>query len=112
MFKQTEKYLDLMQELKEAYTPFETIIQKLKNAGASQITTIKLLIDLFGLSIRQADELVLNSQAWADSYEATVSFREELWDAMIQEGDEVEIDGDKISVTFDLTKDEDESQDT
>ncbi len=40
MFKSTEKYLDLILELKNNQAPLETILQKLREAGASQMTSV------------------------------------------------------------------------
>lgn len=112
MFKSAEQYLDLMLELKKSRAPLETILQKLREAGASQMTSIQLLMSVFDLSLRQADELVLNSQTWEDCYEATTSLRDSAWKALANSAGDVEIDGDHIRVTFDLTKDQDANNTT
>ena len=108
MFEQAKKHLPLVLALKDQQASFETIIQKLREAGASQITSIKVLKTCFDLTLSQADQLVLNSKAWADHYETTVKIRDQFWEVLANEENAV-IDGDHISVTIDLTKEEDES---
>jgi len=48
MFEQAKKHLPLVLALKDQQASFETIIQKLREAGASQITSIKVLKACFG----------------------------------------------------------------
>lgn len=42
----------------------ECVLTNLKNLGYSQIDTIKILIEMEGLSLQMANEMVSRSSAW------------------------------------------------
>ncbi|WP_315823672.1 hypothetical protein [Paraflavitalea speifideaquila] len=44
--------------------------------GCSQLQSAKLLIALLGLSLREADKIVLNAEAWRDEKAGNTSVRE------------------------------------
>lgn len=53
----------------------EKYITKLKKDEKSQIESVKLLINKFGLSLADADFYLLNSKAWEAHREKTVGLR-------------------------------------
>lgn len=54
----------------------EETIEILKKNGASQMDTLKTLMDELNLSIRDADTLVMNSIAWKDNKSGNQTFRD------------------------------------
>jgi hypothetical protein len=42
----------------------ELALKKLKQMGCTQLQSAKLLISVLGYSIREADKIVLNAEAW------------------------------------------------
>ena len=62
----------------------ELVIQKLKDAGASQIECVRTLVFELKIPLREADEFVLYSKAWEDYLDYTIKVREEFFDALSQ----------------------------
>lgn len=60
----------------------EIIIQKLKEAGFSQIETVKIIINKFGLGLKDADHHVLYSAAWKDNLETNIKLRNAFFDCL------------------------------
>jgi hypothetical protein len=53
-------------------------LQKLKDIGCSQLQSAKLLIALLGMSLREADKIVLHAEAWKNEKAANIAVREEF----------------------------------
>jgi hypothetical protein len=58
----------------------EETIQILKDAGISQMDTLKLLRDELNLSIHDADNLVLNATAWKENKQVNEYLRNSFAD--------------------------------
>lgn len=58
----------------------EVIIKYLRDLGFSQMECTKALKVRLKISLREADEIVLNSSTWADNFESTKKFREDVFD--------------------------------
>ena len=76
-------------ELKSIFNQFyegkenvELVLQKLKDAGASQMECTLTLVTELGYSLRNADELVINSKAWEDRKEHVEKFRDNMMDSL------------------------------
>jgi NifB/MoaA-like Fe-S oxidoreductase len=58
----------------------EEIILNLRQMGASQVETIRVIMNGLGLTLSESDTIVLNSVAWNDTKDSTDEFREDLGD--------------------------------
>ncbi len=56
----------------------EAAIKLIKDAGALQIDSIKVLIAELKISLKEADALILNSVAWIQEWEKTERLREDI----------------------------------
>ena len=61
---------------------FDEVFQALKDAGTSQTNCVLVLVNELGLSLNDADKLVLNSTAWAETKDNTLKFRNDFADAL------------------------------
>ena len=59
----------------------EAALRALREDGYSQIDSVKALRHAMKLTLREADDLVLNSEAWRDHRERTMRLREIFFDA-------------------------------
>lgn len=57
-------------------------LQVLKDNNASQMESVKTLISTLGLSLKEADNLVRESEAWASTREHTDRIRNSFWDSV------------------------------
>lgn len=60
----------------------ENVLLKLKEAGASQMDCVKLLITKTNLKLSEADQIVLYSKCWSDKKEKTFELRNSFFDAL------------------------------
>ncbi len=60
------------------YQNLEEAINKMKEAGASQIDCVRTLVVELKLPLKDADTLVLHSSAWRDEKEITERFRHHI----------------------------------
>ena len=60
----------------------ENAILMLKNAGYSQMSTLKCLIDQLKISIPEGDLIILNSKAWSKEKSDNLKFRDQLGDIL------------------------------
>jgi hypothetical protein len=56
----------------------EEVISDLKNAGATQIQSVKALMTALGIPLKEADHLVLNSIAWKETKGDVEKFRNDF----------------------------------
>jgi hypothetical protein len=56
----------------------ENSINELKKEGATQMECVKVLIAELHISLRNADEIILNSSAWKANKDDIITFREEF----------------------------------
>jgi hypothetical protein len=54
----------------------EVILKSLKEKGISQMQSLKLIMDEMKLSISEADNIVMHSNAWGNEKEGNEIFRE------------------------------------
>jgi len=57
-------------------------LQALKDKRASQIESVKILISSLGLSLKEADDLVRESEAWSSTKKMTDEVRSSFWDTL------------------------------
>ena len=60
----------------------EELLVKLKEAGASQTDSIRVLMKKKSLSLSEADQIILHSECWSESKEATINLRNNLYDVL------------------------------
>ncbi len=71
----------------------ESGIKKLKEAGYRQLDCVRIIKSALGISLREADDLVLYSEGWASERNATINLRNAAFDAAkLLEGDGLIID--------------------
>lgn len=58
----------------------ELVIQKLKDAGASQMKCTRALIFELKMPLPEADEIVVNSKAWKEAKSSVEEFRDKMYD--------------------------------
>lgn len=66
----------------------ELVLRTLRESGADQIESVKLLLDVLKLPLRTADQMVLCSETWKDKRDETERLRDALWDALEDRSDE------------------------
>lgn len=62
----------------------QTSLQILKNLGYSQIQCVKLLIEIEGFTLSDADAIVLNSSAWSQEREGNLLARSLFFEAIFK----------------------------
>lgn len=74
--------IDLIARFKKIYDGTEDSIEEglsqLKTYGASQIDSIKVLNEVLGISLREADKIVLHSKAWNLQRDVTLDIRKDF----------------------------------
>ena len=71
-----EKYLKSFREVYSSNEEnLEMALFSLRELGANQIDSLKVLKSELKLSLKKADELILNSNVWADNIDQTIDFR-------------------------------------
>lgn len=59
----------------------ESVISRLKEAGASQMECTKTLVFVLKIPLREADEAVINSIAWKDHLKQVLDLRSQMVEA-------------------------------
>lgn len=59
----------------------EKVLTKLRASGASQADCVQVICRNLNLSLNEADEIVLNAEAWKDMKNQTTFLREKIWEA-------------------------------
>ena len=77
----SKKYNEIFRQVHKSDNIEETM-EILKNSGASQMDTLKVLRDELHLSIRDADNLVMNAKVWRENKEINQRFRDSFEDAL------------------------------
>lgn len=60
----------------------ELVIQKLKEAGASQMECTYTLVNELNMPLLEADKLVLSAQAWSGNRNAVDKLRKDFFDVV------------------------------
>lgn len=63
------------------YSDFENIdfvLQKMREAGASQLNSVVVIRGKLDLSLKEADPLVLHSIVWEDHLDENLSYRKQM----------------------------------
>ena len=72
----------LVRIFKENYKNNEINLQStlvvLKNAGFTQVEIVKLLINEFSISLKEADEILVKSKAWENEKNNILKLREDF----------------------------------
>ena len=98
----------LNKELHNDITDIHKYIADLKSHDFGIVRTMGQLCKKLKIDISESKEIVLNSPSWIDEKEKFIEFNNKAWEYMEKEADEVKenVDG-TVSLTFDLTKDDD-----
>lgn len=100
-----EKYLEIFKGVYQVDTNnIEEALLALKNQGASQMESVRIIKNSLGLLLTQADNIVLNSKAWLATKEETLKLRNELFDDLEKLADDVKVEVNKKTITFKLDK--------
>jgi ribosomal protein L7/L12 len=76
------KLVDECKQLQEDGKQVEEIILYLRQVTGRKILSMKVMAELLGISIREAKELVHNSNSWADAREGDETFIETIIEAI------------------------------
>ncbi len=88
-------------------TEINQFIADLKRFEFSIIQTMGVISRKFIIGLNESREIVLKSPSWIDEKDKFIEFNNKAWEVMEQEADEVKENEDgTVSLTFDLTKDE------
>lgn len=60
----------------------ENGLHALRNAGASQAESVRVLMQALGLNLKEADRIVMQSATWADMYDSTIKLRDAFADSL------------------------------
>jgi hypothetical protein len=95
--------------LADSGADLEDAIAHLRAAGCHQVESIKVLREVYGISLRDADEAILSSETWADLLEETLELRDAFWTEAAEWADDISSDDDgNLELTFDLRRSDDE----
>lgn len=67
-----------------SYESLQQAITLLKLSGFSQGQSVMCIVKELKISLKQADEIILDSDAWAQNKEANLKFRDDLYDFLKQ----------------------------
>jgi hypothetical protein len=70
--------IERYREMLRAGVPLDDILALMRREGHSQVASIRLLVELNGMSLPEAKAAVHLSPAWSDQQEQTDSFHEQL----------------------------------
>ena len=76
-----QKYLKIFNEYYIEGKGYEIPLQKLKEEGASQMESVKVIMYMQKIKIKDADEIVVNSETWKDFKEITNVLRDNIFNA-------------------------------
>ena len=107
--KESKLELLLMQDLSTDGDDINSFISDLKEAGASPIETMKILINKLNVNLGQAKGLTFNSSSWQHLIGDFNDFNQMFLNTAAEEANIVEkIDGEAVSVTYNLKNEEEE----
>jgi hypothetical protein len=73
---------DLEQTVNEIYDgtneSLQTLLIELRKIGLTQMESLKLFMYKLNLSLREADDIILNSKAWEDRKADTLKLRDDF----------------------------------
>ncbi|KIQ21036.1 hypothetical protein RT99_11975 [Flavobacterium sp. MEB061] len=97
--------------LKLYHSNTSNFINDLKILGSSPMETILFLNRNLNINLSEAKDLVFDSEHWEGLRESSENLTQEFLNAGAEMADHVEyIDGEVVSLSFDLTKDDDENE--
>ncbi|WKL49830.1 hypothetical protein Q1W71_08610 [Flavobacterium pectinovorum] len=97
--------------LKLDHSNTSNFINDLKILGSSPMETILFLNRNLNINLSEAKDLVFDSEHWEGLRESSENLTQEFLNAGAEMADHVEyIDGEVVSLSFDLTKDDDENE--
>lgn len=71
-----KKLKSIFEEHYKATNDINFTLKKLREIGASEVDCVKVVKVELNIGLREADEIVLNSETWADKKAITLDFRE------------------------------------
>lgn len=54
----------------------ESGLRALRNAGANQADSVRLIMHALGLNLKEADSIIIHSATWADMHDSTTELRD------------------------------------
>jgi choline kinase len=83
-----DKYLVIFDALYYTSDDTEVLLKSLREAGASPIHSIRVLMIKLGITLREADDIILNSATWMDVKEDVIKFRKAFEDEWKKQANE------------------------
>ncbi len=84
----------LLLKFEEVYNPekpnIEAALVALRNAGATQMDCLKIIKQKLNLSIKEADEIILNSKTWSSHFDSNISIRESFANFLEEKNDVID----------------------
>ena len=97
--------------LKLDHSDTSNLMNDLKTLGCSPIETILFLNRNLNIDLSEAKDFVFDSEHWEGLRESSENLTQEFLNAGAEMADHVEyIDGEVVSLSFDLTKEDDENE--
>ena len=76
------EYENIIQTNYRSPEDIELVLGLLRKQGATQIESVKGLVDVLGFALTDADDLVLNSSTWQDRREGNDRLRDAFFDSI------------------------------
>ncbi|MEM6320455.1 MAG: hypothetical protein AAF960_22490 [Bacteroidota bacterium] len=77
-----ENDFELLAKSKNDKANLSTALRKLREKGATQMESVKVVKRALEISLREADKIVRTSDVWKDKEEATDKLRNTFWDTL------------------------------
>ncbi len=61
-------------------TNLEESLLELKDAGASQMQSVRIIMKELNISLKEVDQIILHSKSWRKEREGTLDFRNRVFD--------------------------------
>lgn len=88
--KNRDNFLETFEKYYAKNNEIELALSKLKEEGASQMDCLKVLIKVTGLSLKEADKIILNSKSWSVNKNVNEKFKDDFADFLDEKLEESE----------------------
>lgn len=66
----------------------DMVLQVIRDNGASQLQSTQLLINVLGFSLKDADQIIINSHTWRDLRQMNEDVRDAFFDVLEDEDED------------------------
>ena len=80
-----DKYELIFNEKFSSIENIDDVLSELRKTGANQIDSVKLLIKKTGLSLKEVDSLIMNSNTWKDFKAANENLQDAFFNNLEKE---------------------------